>query len=387
MQRSFRKHNLKLGVFLSYREASEGGGFTITEDILNSILSKYTNKKIIFITLNDHKNILKKKIQKAGFECHSFYESEYLIKLKNFIFSIFPFLLRIYNKFYFNNFLNFEKEKQIDVVWFISAEYYFPLFSKYISTVWDLQHLTHSHFPESGSFLRRLYREFVIKNFLRNSHKIITGSKILIKLIIKHYDLSVDKFIYNNHPTPRVFINSKKRLKKKYKYKNYFLYPANFWQHKNHLNLFEGFKKFNKKYKNKYKLILVGDVKDKKFYKSLKNKFHKDFDKNFIILNFVKLEFLIQLYDNCLALIYSSFAGPENLPPLEAMARKKNIICSNYPGAKEQLKDIPIYFNPNNSDSIKSALEKFIQRKIKKNFFIRNTDKYVSKVLNVINYD
>jgi len=119
----------------------------------------------------------------------------------------------------------------------------------------------------------------------------------------------------------------------------------------------------------------------------LKNKFHKDFDKNFIILNFVKLEFLIQLYDNCLALTYSSFAGPENLPPLEAMARKKNIICSNYPGAKEQLKDIPIYFNPNNSDSIKSALEKFIQRKIKKNFFIRNTDKYVSKVLNVINYD
>ncbi len=235
--------------------------------------------------------------------------------------------------------------------------------------------------------MRRLYREFVIKNFLKNSHKIITGSKILIKLIIKNYDLSVDKFIYNNHPTPRVFIDSKSKLKKKYKYKNYFLYPANFWQHKNHLNLFEGFERFNKKYKNKYKLILVGDVKDKKYYKRLKNKFHEDFDKNFIILNFIKLDFLIQLYDNCLALIYSSFAGPENLPPLEAMARKKNVICSNYPGAKEQLKDIPIYFNPSNSDSIKSALERFIKRKNKKKFFIRNTDKYVSKVLSEINYD
>ena len=47
MQRSFRKHNLKLGVFLSYREPSEGGGFTITEDILNSILTKSTNKNSI----------------------------------------------------------------------------------------------------------------------------------------------------------------------------------------------------------------------------------------------------------------------------------------------------------------------------------------------------
>ena len=77
---------------------------------------------------------------------------------------------------------------------------------------------------------------------------------------------------------------------------------------------------------------------------------------------------MIELYDNCLALIYSSFAGPENLPPLEAMARKKPIICSNYPGAKEQLKDVPIYFNPKKANSIKIALNKFV-KKIKKKFF------------------
>ena len=70
--------------------------------------------------------------------------------------------------------------------------------------------------------MRRLYREFVIKNFLKNSHKIITGSKILIKLIIKNYDLSVDKFIYNNHPTPRVFIDSKSKLKKNINIKTIF---------------------------------------------------------------------------------------------------------------------------------------------------------------------
>jgi hypothetical protein len=387
MQTSFRKHNLKLAIFLSYREPNEGGGFTITDDLLNSIIKNHKNNEILFIILNDHKNVLKKKIQKADFEYYSFYENRYLIKIKNFFFCLFPIFLSLYNKFYLNKFLNFEKKKKIDIVWFLSAEYYFPLFSKYISTVWDLQHMTHSNFPETGSFLRKLYREIVIKNFLKNSYKIITGSKILIKLIIKNYNLPPYKFIYNNHPTPKIFIDTKKQTKKN-KIKNYFLYPANFWQHKNHFNLFKGFKKFNQKFDNKFKLVLVGDVKDKNYYLHLTNKFKKDFDKNFIILNFVKLKYLIHLYDNCLALVYSSFAGPENLPPLEAMARKKNIICSNYPGAKEQLGNIPIYFNPNKPNSINFALNQFINKREKKRkkFIIRHTDKYISKVLNEIKY-
>ena len=57
MQKSFRKHNLKLAIFLSYREAIEGGGFTITDDIFNEILKTYKKNNIIFILLND-KNVI-----------------------------------------------------------------------------------------------------------------------------------------------------------------------------------------------------------------------------------------------------------------------------------------------------------------------------------------
>ena len=69
------------------------------------------------------------------------------------------------------------------------------------------------------------------------------------------------------------------------------------------------------------------------------------------------------------------------------MARKKAVICSNYPGAKEQLKNVPIYFNPKNVTSIQFALNKFVRNKIKKKFFIRNTEKYISKVFSEINND
>ena len=43
MSKHLRKHRLKLGIFLSYRSPEEGGGFTITNDILNSVLKSNQN--------------------------------------------------------------------------------------------------------------------------------------------------------------------------------------------------------------------------------------------------------------------------------------------------------------------------------------------------------
>ena len=385
MQKSFSKHSLKLGIFVSYRDPTDGGGYTITQDILNTILKRFKKKNLFFIILNDKKNILKKKILKSGYKCESLNEFNVLLKIKSFIFSLFPFLLKLYNLLGFNQYLNTQKKNSVDIVWFLSAEYYYPLFSKYISTVWDLQHLTHSSFPETGSIFIKMYRERVINKFLKNSYNVISGSSLLIKLMKKNYNIKTKKIIYNQHPTPEVFLK-KKKYKNKINYlKNFFLYPANFWQHKNHINLFEGFKKFNNKYNNKYTLVLVGDIKDKKYFDKIKKKFLLNTIKDFKILSFVSLNYLIKLYDNCLALIYSSYAGPENLPPLEAMARNKPIICSNYPGAKEQLQNIPIYFNPYKPTSIKKALIKFTFSNHPNKNLVRNTSDYLKKVLNSIN--
>ena len=69
------------------------------------------------------------------------------------------------------------------------------------------------------------------------------------------------------------------------------------------------------------------------------------------------------------------------------MARKKDIICSNYPGAKEQLKNIPTYFDPKSPISIEYALNNFIKRKTKKQFFVRNTRGYIDRVFKEIKND
>jgi len=214
MSKNIKNYDLKLGIFLTYRSPEEGGGFTITNDILNEILIRnYNKKKYKFIILNDKEKILEKIITRSGYECYKLKENIRLLRIKNFVFSLMPILLKIYNYLGFNQFLNLQKKYKIDLVWFLSAEYYYPLFSKYVSTVWDLQHLTHSQFPEIGSFFRKIYRRIVIKNFLTNSYKIITGSSLLVKIISKNYHLKKKKIIFNQHPTPQIFLKHKKDKK------------------------------------------------------------------------------------------------------------------------------------------------------------------------------
>ena len=61
---------------------------------------------------------------------------------------------------------------------------------------------------------------------------------------------------------------------------------------------------------------------------------------------FVSRERLIALYQHADALLYPSLFGPDNLPPLEAMALGCPVIAARVDGAEEQLGDAAILVNP-----------------------------------------
>lgn len=377
---------MRIGIFLSSRNPKEGGGYTITYDIFKSLFKNIKDKdkkQYIFIIINDFDNSLKKIIKKNNFEYVEYNLNKFIIKIKNFFFSKFPILLKIYRKFNLDKFQRLESELKIDIVWFISAEYFYPIFKKYISTVWDLQHKTHPQFPEVGGVFIRYYRDTVISSFLKNSYKIITGTNYLKEKIFEFYNIKKSKVVLIPHPTPTIYLQNVKLCKTK---KKYFFYPANFWPHKNHLNLIIGFDEFNFKNNYEYKLILVGSIKNKKyFHKILKLKSSLNSNQNIKILNFVSIKKMINLYDNCLALIYASYCGPENLPPLEAFARNKPVICSEYEGSREQLGKTPIFFNPSNPVAIANAINSFLKKRTSVDFrkfaLKRNVNKYFSLVL------
>jgi glycosyltransferase involved in cell wall biosynthesis len=394
---------VKIGIFISARNPTPGGGYTITYDILNSLIKKIRINQIdsfYFILINDKNNYIKNKLILKKIKFSEFNENNYSLHLKNIFFNIFPFLLSIIRFFNLDKFYKLEKINKLDIVWYLSAEYSYPRFNNYISTVWDLMHITDKQFPEVGNFFTRTYRSIVIRNFLKKSKKIITGSNYTINILKKNYQIKPNLVIKASHPTPSTFLSIKKSkflsIKKSRlnnKINKYFLYPANFWQHKNHLNLVAGFNLFKIDEKFKYKLVLVGDKKDINYYNKVVNLISStDSKNNIFILNFVSKKKLINLYDSCKSLVYSSYCGPENLPPLEAFARNKPVLSSMYKGAKEQLGNLPIYFQPNNILSISRSFKTLVNGidKKKYNFYkfaqYKSTEKYIDKILNDIYY-
>jgi glycosyltransferase involved in cell wall biosynthesis len=77
------------------------------------------------------------------------------------------------------------------------------------------------------------------------------------------------------------------------------------------------------------------------------------------ILGFVDYSTLMYLYKNALAMVYVSLLGPNNLPPLEAVALGCPLIVSNLPGHIEQMGETGLFVNPFDSQEIAEAILKF----------------------------
>lgn len=210
-----------------------------------------------------------------------------------------------------------------------------------------------------------------------------------IKNIQKNLFINCEFIFVNDGSTDHSY-NLIKYFLKKNKIKNYFVYPANFWSHKNHLNLIKGFYYFNRKNNNNYQLILVGNIIDRIVYKKIINFINEEDLQPYIkIMGFVDRKDLLTLYDNCIALSYLSVSGPENLPPLEAFARGKPVLYSNFKAAKEQLKNYPLYINYKNPLDIAKGMKIILMKKKFSKIYIKfarskDTTIYISKVNSVL---
>jgi glycosyltransferase involved in cell wall biosynthesis len=73
-------------------------------------------------------------------------------------------------------------------------------------------------------------------------------------------------------------------------------------------------------------------------------------------LGFVERSMLVNLYRNAFALIFPSFFGPDNLPPLEAFALGCPVIAANIPGSEEQLGDAALLVDPTDEFAMAQAV-------------------------------
>lgn len=216
-----------------------------------------------------------------------------------------------------------------DIVWSIEPLSH-PLECPYITTVWDLEHRKQPYFPEvslNGEWERR---EKGNVRVLGRASFIVTGTEIGKKEIEKFYGINPERIIVAPFPLKPALNNPKLNRDP-----NLIFYPAQFWPHKNHANLLFGFQLALKKERS-LKLILVGSNKgnESKIRNQITN---LDLSKHVEIWGTVPNEVLKNLYETASLMIYPSFFGPDNLPPLEAIAHRCPLAVANQAGTQEQL--------------------------------------------------
>lgn len=250
----------------------------------------------------------------------------------------------------------------IELMWFLGGAHDTPD-RPYIATVWDLQHLTHPWFPEVSAKGRWEYREAFLSRHLRRASFIITGTAVGRDELAGFFGIDTTRVRILPHPTPAFALkqagvadDGEPPLGMT---TPYLLYPAQFWAHKNHINLLHGLKLLKETRATPPVLALVGSDKGNRTYVE---RVAAELGVSDLVrfLGFVSVDDLVALYRHAAALVYPSFSGPENLPPLEAFALGCPVIASEFPGAREQLEDAALFFDPMSADALAASVARLL---------------------------
>lgn len=337
---------MKVGVYIPITSKKSGGFFTFEESILKAILQN-----------------------KSHHEFYFFYYGNPPIKDNNFSvkhisldkFNNLPADLSSENKSLLNK---AAYHYNIDLMWFIT-----PLFEEinipYIYTVWDLGHRFHPYFPELNyTEVTWEEREKRYKRALPKASFVFTGTKVGKKEIVRCYQIPEKKIYTLPLPLPSFVdesCDSNSDLIRKYRLPvDYLFYPAQFWPHKNHILILLSLRILKEKYNLNASVVFTGlDMGNEKYIKE--ETCRLGLEKEVYFLGFVDRKMLIALYSNAKALLFPSFLGPDNLPPLEAFALKCPVLAAKTDGAREQLGDAAMLINPTHEKKWALAIKLILQ--------------------------
>jgi glycosyltransferase involved in cell wall biosynthesis len=252
------------------------------------------------------------------------------------------------------------RQRAIDLMLFPT-----PMFERvdipYAVTIWDLEHRAHPYFPELAAHGEWGAREHYFTAALRRASYIITGTAVGRDEIVRFYGVDAGRVRVLPHPTPAFALAAANGTPPALKLpvaRPYVLYPAQFWSHKNHVGLLRGLAELQRRGVTVDCALVgadkgnLGYVRERAAELGIADRVH--------VLGFVDRDELVALYRNAAALVYTSLCGPENLPPLEAMALGCPVIASDIPGAREQLGDAAVLVDALDPIALADAIERVL---------------------------
>ena len=249
----------------------------------------------------------------------------------------------------------------VDMVWFatnFAEECDLP----FVFTLFDLAHLEHPWFPEvshNGEWERR---EHHYRRFLPKAAAVIVPNKAGAEELKRHFSIGDGRILILGHPTPGFALEGDDRpalravLDEHGIRQPYLFYPAQFWAHKNHLTLVETLAVLRARGRDFQAVCVGSDRGQLDHVRSLARQLRVHGAVH--LLGFVDTDELIGLYKHAHALVYLSFFGPENLPPLEALALGCPVVAAAVHGAREQLGNAALLVPPTDPEGVADAIER-----------------------------
>ena len=200
-------------------------------------------------------------------------------------------------------------------------------------------------FPKSFTKKFRIFYKFLWFLISKTAKHFFTVSEFSKNQISKHLNLKIANIsIASNGYEHLENIKSDDKII----YSEYILFVGSFTDHKNFNLLVELYNKNPEKYP---KLIMAGGFNKKVFNNTEIN------SKNIIFIQDFTDEVLVNLYKNCLAVVFPSKFEGFGIPLLECIYFNKPIICSDIPVFREIGNDYPNYFDLENIEELKSYLK------------------------------
>lgn len=340
--------NKKIAVLLS-SEPQVGGEHQYAALIADCLYRKYemiavcTTKYWVTWCKEHHVNYIKYKNYNTIEDCKRWIKSPSAIK---------------YYYWFFSEIGNFLRRENVDVLVVTrQGTIVPPLPCKVIQPAHDLMHRYEKRFPEACSAQQYDAREALFQRMAKYTDVILTDSKLGKKQFEESYRQYLTKrtkiislpFI----APPHIWENTEEPLDISGRY---IFYPAQFWSHKNHLNLIKAVDLLKGKIPD-IKLVLVGSEKN-----SLKivKKYIVDngLENHVFIYGFVSDENINYLYKHAVMMVMPSYFGPTNIPPLEAMALGCPVAVSNNYAMGEQVGNAGLLFSPDSPQEIADCIYK-----------------------------
>ena len=230
------------------------------------------------------------------------------------------------------------------------------------ATVATIHDLSTFHDTACGkSQIQNVYAK-KIRKIAKESQAIIAVSEYTKKDIINFLGVSSEKITVIYEAASGDFFPDRdiEYIQKKFGVEKYLLYVGQLQPRKNTLNLLKAWSNVSSNYPD-YKLLLVGTVRDKKYFYALNDAIARGSIKDSVVFaDSVNIAQLRKLYSGARCFVYPSFFEGFGLPILEAMQCGTPVISSNSSSLQEVVGDAGPLVDPNNPEEIAGAIERVL---------------------------